>query len=280
MTPTFHPLDGAFGVEVRGVDLAQPVPDRAFREIERAFREHAVVVFRDQRLDEAQQVAFSRRFGELDIHWLTQFLRPSFPEVLVISNVVEDGKKIGISDAGRFWHSDLSYTETPSRGALLYAIEIPQRDGGPVGDTCFANIATAFDALPGDMRDRLSGLRAAFNLQKRYDKLDLTDAEKAKAPEVVHNVVRTHPLTGRKCLYVNEAHTARIVDLPEAESRALLAELYAHCARPEFVYRHRWRVGDLLMWDNYATQHLAHHDYALPQRRLLYRTTLKGTTFV
>lgn len=280
-----EPCAGPIGATVTGLDLSDDIDADTFANVEQAWNEHSVLVFREQSLQPDDLVRFSRKFGALEIHVLDQYLHPGHPEVLVISNIVENGKQIGIADAGRYWHSDLSYMAEPSRGSILYAIEIPSEDGAPLGDTLWASAAAAYEALDEPMRRRLDGLEAAFSLGHRFEKLikdgdkdaAMTDAQKEKVPEVVHPVVRTHPVTGRKSIFVNEGHTIRILGLPEDESRAMLEFLWAHCTRPEFVYRHRWQPGDVVMWDNIPTQHIAICDYALPQRRLLHRTTLTGS---
>ena len=286
MSPDIRPFDAALGAEVRGVDLSRVLDDAAFAAIERAWNEHSVLLFRDQAISEARHIDFSRRFGKLEIHVLDQYLHPEHPEILIVSNVMDGDRHVGIYDAGRYWHTDLSYMAVPSRGSLLHAIEVPHDAAGePLGDTLFASTAAAYDALPANMKHRISGLKAEFSLANRHARLvadgdpdaELSDAHRKKTPPVVHKVVRTHPITGRRSIYVNEGQTARILDLPDDEARDLLEELCTRCTRPEFVYRHRWRVGDLLMWDNIPTQHLAICDYALPQRRCMHRTTLRGT---
>ena len=286
MTPDIRPLDAALGAEVRGVDLSRDLDDAAFAAIERAWNEHSVLLFRDQSIDEARHIAFSRRFGDLEVHVLDQYLHPEHPEILIVSNVMDGDRHVGIYDAGRYWHTDLSYMAIPSRGSLLHAIEIPHDSTGePLGDTLFASTSAAYEALDADTQRRISGLKAEFSLANRHAKLvadgdqgaALSDTHQDRAPPVVHRVVRTHPITGRRSIYVNEGQTAGILGLPEDEARDLLHELCTHCTRSEFVYRHRWRAGDLLMWDNIPTQHLAICDYALPQRRYLHRTTLRGT---
>jgi taurine dioxygenase len=212
-------------------------------------------------------------------------VRPEHPEIYVLSNIIENGKPVGIKDAGNYWHTDLSYTRAPSRGSIMYAIEVPEKDGAPLGDTQFASTAAAYDALSPELKEKLQGLKAIHRFWDRYlrerkaagSDVMISDERRAGTPDVVHPVVRTHPFTGRKCLYVNEGFTVGIVGMPEDESRALLKELFAHCTKPEFTYRHQWRVGDIVMWDNCATLHRATVDYALPQRRLMQRTTLTGT---
>ena len=280
-----EPLDSPIGAVITAVDLSQDLDEPSHETLVNAWNRYSVLVFSDQNLNPEQLLRFSRRFGEMEVHVLDQYLHPDHPEILVVSNIVENGKHVGIYDAGRYWHTDLSYMAEPSRGSVLYAIEIPEAKGQSLGDTLWTSTAAAYDALDGSMRRRIDGLEAAFSLGNRFNKLvedgdqnaALTDVQKAQTLEVVHPVVRTHPLTGRKCIFVNEGHTASIVGLPEDESRSLLEDLWAHCKRPEFVYRHRWRTGDVVMWDNVPTQHIAIRDYALPQRRRLHRTTLTGT---
>jgi taurine dioxygenase len=286
MPITVRRSDAPLGAEIAGCDLSLPLGDAEFAQVEDAFVTHGVVVFRDQRLTEEQHIAFSRRFGDLEVHVLKQYLHPRHPEILMISNVEEDGRKIGVADAGRYWHTDLSYVREPSRCSLLYAREVPvANDGRVVGDTLFVSTAAAYDALPDATKRRIAPLRAVHRYGDRYDRMQktgghrdaLSEEQRRQTPDVIHPVVRTHPVSGRKCLYVNEGFTVSLVGLPEDEGGALLAELCRHATRPEFMHRHKWRVGDLLMWDNCQTQHLAVGDYALPQRRLMHRTTVKGT---
>jgi len=293
------PLTGEVGAEIVGIDLAAPLDEDSFSRIRDAFFSHSVLVFRGQAITEDQQIAFSRRFGELEIHVLEQFLHPRHREILLISNIVENGRNIGLVDAGRYWHSDLAYKPVPSMGSLLYAVEVPHDDAGrPLGDTLFASTAASFDALPDDLKRRAAGLKALNSLDHTFDRrrkdLDVrieeqnrqaaesitrtrVSAEQKKVAEAIHPVIRTHPVTGRKCLYVNDSTTVRIMDVPEAESEELLGELRARCIRPDFVYRHKWRPGDLVMWDNCSSQHQAVADYALPRRRRMHRTTITGT---
>ncbi|MGH8605282.1 MAG: TauD/TfdA dioxygenase family protein [Gammaproteobacteria bacterium] len=284
MSRSIHPFEAALGAEVRGIDLSTDINDAAFEQIKAAWNQYSVLLFRDQKISPADQVRFTRRFGELEIHWLNEWIHPDHPEILLVSNLIENGRHIGVYNAGHYWHSDLSYMEEPSRGSFLYAIEIPERNGKPLGDTLFTSTAVAYDALPEVMKKRIEDLSAVFSVANRNAKLSVagdsgatqTEEQRGKTPETVHKVVRTHPVTGRKCIYVNEGHTSRIVGLPEEESRALITELCVHVTRPEFIYGHRWRVGDFLMWDNVPTQHVATFDYQLPQRRHLHRTTIKG----
>jgi taurine dioxygenase len=271
------------GAEISGLDLAQPVDDAAFRRIEDLFHDRGVIVFRDQHLTDQQHIDFSRRLGELEIHPAKMYLKPGHPEILVVSNVIEDGHPIGLQDAGQYWHSDLSYMAAPSRCSLLYAHEVPVENGKPLGDTLFASATHAYETLPAEIRRRIEGRQAIHGYAGRYraqqakgTRAALSDDDLKKVPDVIHPVVRPHPWTGRKTLFVNEGFTTAIEGLPKEESDALLRTLFDHITQPAAIYRHVWRTGDLLMWDNGSTQHRAVADYALPLRRRMHRTTVRG----
>ena len=272
----------ACGAEI-DFDLAQNIDDAIFHEIERAFHDNIVVVFRNQHLANERHIEFSRLFGELEIHIVKKYLLPDFPEILLISNIRDGhGEHIGLADAGFTWHTDTSYRRRPSRCSLLYAKEVPQRDGRPLGDTVFANTIAAYEALPEEMKRRLAGLRAIHRYSARRRVADsprpkLSREQLDETPDVAHPIVRTHPYNGRKSLYVTAGECVGIENMPDDEAIELIAELDAHCVRPEFLYRHKWQVGDLLMWDNTSAMHLAICDYALPERRLMHRTTVIGT---
>jgi alpha-ketoglutarate-dependent taurine dioxygenase len=274
--------EAALGAEIE-FDLAQPIDASTFAEIERLFHDNIVVFFRGQHLSNEQHIAFSRRFGELEIHIVKKYLLPGYPEILLISNVRdESGAHIGLADAGFTWHSDVSYRRRPSRCSLLYAKEVPLADGAPLGDTVFASCIAAYEALPEATKRLLAGKRAIhrYAMRRRVEnspRPKLTPAQLAETPDVSHPIVRTHPYTGRKALYVTAGECIGIEGMPEDEALDLIAELDVHCVRPEFCYRHRWQVGDLVMWDNASAMHLAICDYALPQRRLMHRTTVIGS---
>ena len=271
------PTGAALGAEIRGVDLSAPIDDATFAEIERAYDEHGVIFFRDQYLTPPQQVAFTRRFGEIEYNIFGErWSVPDAPEIVVVSNITEDGRPIGVRRAGENWHSDMCYTARPPRGTMLYALEIPSLFGLPLGDTEFASAAAAWDALPVSMRHTLEGRRAVFDFTGRTRAFPPTQAEIDRNPPVRHPIVRTHPRTGRKCLYVMHDDCTGIEGLGAEEAEALIAALADHIVKPAFVYRHQWRAGDLLMWDNCTVQHRAIQDYDMPQRRLMHRTTMGG----
>lgn len=277
---TIAPLGDVLGAEVIGLDLSRPLAAEDFARIHRAHLEHHVLVFRDQRITPAQQVDFSRRFGPLQIHVLSQFALAGHPEILIISNIKEHGQPIGLGDAGHFWHSDLSYVEKPSLGSMLHAQELPAEGG----DTLFANQHLAWDRLPEHLKTAVQDLRAEHTYLARYEELRarnpwrpaLTQEQIDKVRPVVHPVVRTHPENGRKALFVSEHFTTRIVGIPEDESRDLLGQLFAHSTQPALQYRHAWQPGDMVFWDNRSVTHLA---AGTPEhlRRKLYRTTIEGS---
>ncbi len=274
-----RPFAGATGAEIIGLDLARPVNAEDFSRIRRAHLDHHVLVFRDQRISPEQQIAFSRRFGELQIHVLKQFLLAGHPEILIVSNIIENGQHIGLGDAGKFWHSDLSYKELPSLGSMLHAQELPSEGG----DTLFADMHKAWDAVPDALRKVVEGRSAAHSYTARYAETKfegnwrptLTAEQLAQVKEVIHPVVRTHPENGRRALFVSEGFTTRIVGLPDDESRDVLQQLYALSVLEQNLYRHQWEPNDLVFCDNRSLIHLA---TGCPShlRRKLYRTTIQG----
>ena len=271
------PTGAALGAEIRGVDLSQPPDDNIFTVIDEAYNKYGVVFFRNQRITPSQQVVFTRRFGEIEFNIFGErWSVPGCPEIVVLSNVTDDGKPIGVRRAGENWHSDMCYTARPPRGTMLYALEIPELFGLTLGDTEFASAAAAWDALPEPLRRRLDGRRAVFDFTGRQRAFPPTQAEIDRNPPVRHPIARTHPRTGRKCLYVMRDDCTGIEGVAAEEAEALIAALADHIVKPAFVYRHRWRRGDLLMWDNCTVQHRAIQDYDLPQRRLMHRTTMGG----
>lgn len=273
-------LLGTVGAEIVGLDLARPVNGEDFSRLHRAHLDHHVLVMRDQHITPDHQIAFSRRFGELQIHVLKQYLLAGHPEILIVSNIVEHGQNVGLGDAGKFWHSDLSYKELPSLGSMLHAQELPSEGG----DTLFADMHKAWDAVPDALRKIVEGRQAAHSYTARYaetrfeaySRPKLTTEQLAQVNEVVHPVVRTHPETGRKALFVSEGFTTHILGLPEDESDDVLQQLYALSVLEENIYRHRWQPHDLVFWDNRSLIHLAAGCPA-HLRRKLYRTTIQGS---
>jgi taurine dioxygenase len=280
MTMKINPLAPVMGAEILGLDLTNEVDAATFENIHKALLDHLVIVFRDQRLSPAQHVAFSRRFGDLMVHVKAEYLLPDQPEVLVLSNKKHaDGRPMGFEDAGRYWHSDMSYVEEPPLGSLLHAIEIPPEKG----DTLYCNMYMAYEALPDATKRRIEGLQASHSYlasfegktKSGYARDTLTDEQKAQLSEVTHPVVRTHPETGRKALYVNPGFTVRLKGLPENEAATLLDELLEQVSKPAFQFRHVWQPHDLVFWDNRCTMHHA-TPYDTQFTRHMHRTTVKG----
>jgi len=281
---TAIPLESPIGAEIKGIEVKDGLNEEHYAFVRQALDDYSVVILREQDVSPAAQRAFAAGIGTLRPLVYGRYSLPGFPEVMIVSNIKKDGQHIGISDAGSLWHSDGAYLREPDMYSLLYGIEIPQRDGRALGDTLFASVWKAYEALDEETQASLAGMHCinsfAWHLDKKASlgqltRAPLTPEQKANTPDVEHPVVRRHPHTGRPCLYVNEAQTRAIVGLPEADSDALLARLCAHIVSPRFVYRHQWRKGDLVIWDNCAVQHLASFDYGdIP--RLMHRTGTFG----
>lgn len=253
--------DGGFSAEVTNADPEDPDD---FPAIYEAFLAHGVIVIRDRALSPEAQVAFSGRFGALMGRRPStpdKVLMPGLPEIVVLSNRRVNGENVGITDAGRYWHSDLCFEENPNKATLLHAIEVPP-DGG---DTLFADLQRAYETLPDDVRQRCEGKRAAHTFRKHYLEVmaagsprpPLTREQFEALPLNYHPIVRTHPETGRRALFVNPGHTTEVEGMSEAGSRELLDALFEHSLRPEFVYRHKWRARDTVIWDNRRVMHNA-----------------------
>ena len=278
--------DAPLGAEIRGVDIDAGPDDAMIARIKDALHRYKAVVLRNQKITPEQHIAFCGHFGPLEPHIFPQYLVPGYRELVRVSNVLDDaGQPIGLVDAGRIWHTDGHFLERPNMYSMLYALEVPRDDrGNPLGPTRFVSTAYAYAQLPEAMKQRLQGLKSVNSLAAVYATMHKAKVGTQRAPlteeqkrEVVHPVVRTHPATGEKCIYVSKAATLRILDMPQDESDALIDELSAWIVRESVVYNHCWQVGDLLLWDNCGAQHFAVGDYALPQRRLMHRTTVGGT---
>jgi taurine dioxygenase len=256
------------GAAVTGLDLSQPIGDAAVAALRQAWLDHHVLVFRDQKLTEDGQVRFARHFGE---PVGSRSMKQANPHVMLISNIREDGQLIGqLPDGELQFHTDSVFLEKPLKGAILHAIEVPSTGG----NTMFTSTRAAYDALPRDEQRRLSGLSALnafdYETQVRTGRFNTS-----KGPHWTHPVIRTHPESGRKGIFVNRLMTQYIVGVPAKESDMVLARLWEICERREFMYEHVWQSGDVLMWDNRCTQH-ARADFPPDQRRLLRRVGLQG----
>ena len=272
-------LAAALGAEIGGVDLSKPLDAATFAQIRAAWLEHLVLVFRGQKLTDPRLLAFTRLFGELDPPGPNPYGKsflPEHPEINVISNIVEGGAPIGgLGDGEAIWHADMTYVERPPMGAILHALEVPESGG----DTYWANMYLAYDTLPDELKHKIEGREAihdatynsAGQMRKGYE--EITDPR--KAPGARHPLVSTHPETGRRCLFLGRRRNSYVVGMDLEESEDLLDALWAHAAKPEFVFRQKWKAGDVLIWDNRCTLH--RRDAFDPSaRRLMHRTQIKA----
>jgi taurine dioxygenase len=271
------PLSAALGAEIRGVDLTD-VDAAALKAIRKAWLSHIVLLFRSQSLTDDQLADFSRHFGELDLAPPMETTQgPTHPEILIVSNVKMDGKAIGtLGDGEAIWHSDMNYMDAPPTGSLLYSLEIPPSGG----DTGFCNMYKALETLPADLRRRIEGLSIKHDSSTnsggylRQGSKPVTDVR--DCPGAVHPMVCTHPETGRKALFIGRRRYAYIMGLPLDESEKLLDEIWAHATKPEFSWHHKWRIGDVLMWDNRCAMH-RRDAFDPAAQRVMHRTQIKGS---
>ncbi|OGA37261.1 MAG: hypothetical protein A3G24_07215 [Betaproteobacteria bacterium RIFCSPLOWO2_12_FULL_62_13] len=250
---TMHivPLAAPFGAEIRGIDLSRPVGTEQFSAIEQAFDDYSVLLFRDQVINEDQFETFVCRFGEMQVNFLRRYTIKDRPLILQVSNIKVNGEDIGHADAGRVWHSDMSYEKNPPRMSVLYAREVPVTEQGQVlGDTLFASAVLAYNSLDAKMKERCQGLRVKHDVAGRRRDTGTgshDNAQREAMEKVVHPDIRTHPYTGKKAIYVNHGECVAIEGMPDDEAQALIGELADTATRTEFQYRHKWQVGDVLM---------------------------------
>jgi len=273
----FTDLTKAIGSEVHGIDLARPIPEDVFAAVRRRLADRSMLLFRGQSLTPEAQIAFSRRLGPLEEHVLSDFLLPGHPEVFVVSNIVENGRHIGAFGGSKEFHSDLAYLDEPSLGSVFRCLECPAEGG----ETAFASMFAAWDALPGERRRWLEGRLAVYDYVWSYEarhkaRKPLTDAQKAKLPPVAHPAVRTHPENGRRALFLSHIWVRRFEGMGEAESQRIVRELVDFATGPEFTYVHAWRPGDVVVWDNRSSMHKACPFDETGTRRLMHRTTIRG----
>jgi taurine dioxygenase len=280
--PTVTPIGDALGARVTGLDLAQPMSRDTLGFVLRTIGTYGVLCFPDQQLTPAQQAAFSRQFGELEVHVSGAFQVPDQPEVMILSNIIENGKPIGLGDAGQDWHTDMSFSRTIAFVNVLYALQVPRRDGRALGCTEFCDMAAAYDDLPPELQARLASLTATHDFEKFWEMMrtragdgttraPLTEAQRRSKPPVSQKMVLTHPLSGRRLLYANPGYATKIDGLPRDESDALLEFLFAHQTQPKYRYAHAWHEHDLLLWDNLRTIHNAVADYRADEPRYIRR---------
>lgn len=271
------PNSRVMGAEIEGVDLSQPIGDATFAHVRVAFVKHHLIVFRDQNLEAAHIHAFAERFGTIEGNSIKGFDGQVLAGVHQVTNLDSDGKpsKKPHINANYYWHSDKAHLPMPSLLTMLYAVELP-----PVGgETEFANTALAYEALPTDTKARIANLHVENDFQYAMRSVGKVISEEEKVPPVVHSLVRRHPDTGKPCLFVG-MYSKRIMEMPVDEGQALIKELLDHVTQPAFTYRHPWRVGDLVVWDNRCLLHRAIMNYEMTSyRRVLLRSVVRGTAY-
>jgi len=283
------PSGKGLGARIEGLDLSRPLQERDVEELIQIIGRYGVLCFPRQQLTPRQHKDFAARFGELEINVASgAYQEPGLPEVMILSNIVKDGKPIGLADAGQDWHTDMSYSKTIAFANVLYALEVPQRNGKPLGGTEFSSMHAAYEGLPEEMKSRLQGMTILHDFNKFWEMMrrekgskrpPLTEAQRKAKPPVSHPIFLTHPITGRKVLYANPGYSMRINELPEKESDETLRLLFEHQLKPEYRYRHEWTKGDLLMWENFGTIHNAIADYGPDEHRLVKRCQVMATRF-
>jgi len=284
MSFTVNPLSPVLGAEITGLDIAQPMGENLAKDIRQSWLDAGgLLVIRDQTLTTEQHIQFSRHFGPLFgapgetplQETVSRYLHPDHPEIYRVSNRVENGKPKGRAGAGTYWHSDVSFKQRPASASIMHAIEIP--DIG--GDTLFCNMTAAYEALSGAMKEMLAPLHAHHDFAQtaatQFAKPVVIEEDLKGDNRAVHPVVRTHGDTGRKSLYVNPGMTTGLDNFDDEESAVLLGFLFDHATQPEFTFRHHYRQGDVVMWDNRSLMHYAINDYG-DQPRYMERTTSIG----
>ncbi len=274
------PSGQGLGARVDNIDLSQPLSNEQYKTIEGLLGKYGVLWFSKQTLTSTQLKNFSSTFGTLEVNVANMYQEPGIPEVMILSNKKVDGKPLGLADAGQDWHTDMSYSKMIAFTNVLYGIEIPHRDGKPLGNTEFSNMRAAYVALPEELKKKLDGMTVLHDFNKFWENMrkqpgctrpPLTEAQLKAKPPVSHPIFLTHPITGEKILYANPGYAMRINELPEKESDEILNFLFEHQLQPQFRYRHLWTVGDVLMWDNMGTIHNAVADYAPDEYRFIKR---------
>ena len=282
------PSGKTLGATVAGLDLAHALSDANFGAVRDALGAHGVLRFPQQQLTAQQLVDFSARFGKLEINVANSYQEPGLPQIMILSNMIENGKPIGLSDAGQSWHTDMSYSRTIAFANVLYGIRIPRRDGNTLGNTEFCNMHAAYEGLPDELKQRLEGKTVLHDFNKFWEMMrrekgsrrpPLTEAQRKSKPPVSHPIFLVHPLTGRRVLYANPGYSMRINELPEKESDGILAFLFEHQTQPAYRYAHQWEESDLMLWEDIGTIHNAVADYGPDEHRLIKRCQVMASEF-
>jgi taurine dioxygenase len=283
-----RPTGETLGATVEGLDLSKGLNPEDLGEVMQALGRYGVLRFPSQSLSGAELKHFSAQLGDLEINVAGGFQEPGHPEVMILSNVVENGKPIGLSDAGQDWHTDMSYSRQIAFANVLYGIKIPMRGGKPLGNTEFCNMHAAYDGLPGAMKKKLDGMTVLHDFNKFWElmrgregsrRAPLSEAQRKAKPPVSHPIFLTHPITGGKVLYANPGYSMKINELSTEESEGTLAFLFAHQTQDKYRYRFEWTAGDVLVWEDFGTIHNAIADYGPDEHRLVKRCQVMATRF-
>jgi len=280
------PGSETLGARIEEINLSDGLTHAEFVQVLRALGEHGVLCFPNQDLETGDFATFGRMFGDLAVNIANDLHAPGLPEVMILSNMVEDGKPLGLADAGQGWHTDQSYSHEVALANILIADKVPRRGGKVLGNTQFLNMHAAYEGLPDEVKGRLDGKTATHDFEKFWEVMrkrpgsrrqPMTAEQKAKKPPVSHPVFRTHPLTGRRVLYCNPGYAIRIDGMDADESDEMLEFLFEHQMRDEYLYAHNWTEGDVLMWDNIGTVHNAVADYGPDEHRYMRRVQVMAT---
>ena len=276
------------GATAEGIDLSEPLSEADLAKLVHALGHRGVLRLPGQDLSPRQLKDFAARFGKLEVNVAGSYQEPGLPEVMILSNIVENGKPLGLADAGQDWHTDMSYSRMIAFTNILYGIEIPHRDGRPLGNTEFCSMHAAYEGLTDELKRRLTGMTVQHDFNKFWEKMrrakgstrpPLSEAQRKAKPPVSHPIFLEHPITGKHVLYCNPGYSVRINELPEDESERILDFLFAHQTQEKYRHAARWRVGDVLMWDNMGTIHNAVADYGPDEHRLIKRCQVMATRF-
>ena len=267
-----RPLQKTFGAEISGLDLSKPLDPQIINEVKALWHQYGLLLFRGQAMDEAEIVSFSKQLGDLEIHIRKEFLSQMSPEILYISNMTKEGKPVGIlADSEVGWHYDQIYLPRPAVGSFLFSVKLPSSGG----ETSFSDMSAVYEALPQSIKNVIDG-KKALQSYEAFDALysvPTSSEQKKKTPDIEHPIVRVHPYSGKKALYICPGMTTQIIGLDKSTSDDLLQELFAWSIKPEFVYSHVWQLGDGLLWDNACTMH-RREPFDPNQERLMKRTTI------
>ena len=284
LTPTGETL----GATIDGLDLSRNLDEEELAAVMQALGKYGVLRFPRQQLGAAELKRFSAQLGDLEINVAGGYQEPGMPEVMILSNIVEHGKPMGLSDAGQDWHTDMSYSRQIAFANVLYGIKIPVRGGKPLGNTEFCNMHAAYDGLPAAMKRDLDGKTVLHDFNKFWEEMrrregsrraPLSEAQRKAKPPVSHPIFLEHPLTGRKVLYANPGYSMRINELPQRESDEVLEFLFRHQTQPQYRYAHQWQERDVLVWEDFGTIHNAIPDYLPHEHRLIKRCQVMATRF-